>query len=489
QVDSQNCNLAAHRDTNLNVREHHPCRCRRVARGTPQLHQKDNRRQLETQEAVCNLFSRVCNRLQTQRLPCWICGPHLLVDQLGCLIIAGSPTVSHQILSLFSELSPVRHSCPNPSSSQTLLNHVINAYAKYGSQRHCARKLCQPASNHTVEPKMRFGPNCFKDFWLYCVLLDFVHRECSKVRHQAAGRPPQVAYAIGCVQSGTALRHSDHVAVSNLVESHAQFLLVMFNHVKQKSIPTRPHPCTPFPTHPFTLVIADRLSERKTRVTHFVGHCSNILREATTWCPGLVRSHLVHYLLDNQSVAEAIRGQHCGLSYAAEQILGAGRPNQETSELPRCISRDMSNCVAVLQLRARCLGAVDGMRSLTDLPQLQSLLTDQLLSSPDHNQLPVPPLRLIVHPDTPDKCVRPLLHDPVCWAGLRQFNSDVLDAAVSCWLWVITAKPHLSSLLSHRVLLRFSAERRIGLFAKSKADPTPLVFCEDYQLSQPVPGC
>ncbi|PAA80299.1 hypothetical protein BOX15_Mlig025879g2 [Macrostomum lignano] len=654
---------------------------------------EDNRGS-RTQEAVVQFFQQSLQQVQTQRLPVDLGGT--IIDQLGCLIIAGCPTVDHQILSLFSELS-VRHSLSDPSSSQTLLNHVINAYANMGASvtgeeslydllgrllelfvlldlearnrltdlKAVRRKVTECLGSlipviavlvsrlpTTVEPKMRLG-KLFKDFWLYCVLLDFVHENApvnkwpkewlrgireiavksplllSGAEKQNSERvptalplpsnvtedqelkqrlriivlldasktsleydirpltPPQVAYLLAvynlellCIlnsshegaparlfryledeiflkEKNTSMwnclaalsrriwlkylqhlkRHSDHVAVSNLVESHAQFLLVMFNHVKQKvrnqadeqlttliknfphvmwsgkvltailnicqllsqSLEVDPNEAAPVysvPNTPFTLVIADRLSERKTRVTHFVGHCSNILREATTWCPGLVRSHLVHYLLDNQSVAEAIRGQHCGLSYAAEQILAlAGyhrysksKPNQETSELPRCISRDMSNCVAVLQLRARCLGAVDGMRSLTDLPQLQSLLTDQLLSSPDHTSSLFRLCALIVHPDTPDKCVRPLLHD-LCWAGLRQFNSDVLDAAVSCWLWVITAKPHLSSLLFTECCSAFqvSAERRIGLFAKSKADPTPLVFCEDYQLSQPVP--
>uniref|UniRef100_A0A1I8F4F2 1-phosphatidylinositol 4-kinase n=1 Tax=Macrostomum lignano TaxID=282301 RepID=A0A1I8F4F2_9PLAT len=273
--------------------------------------------------------------------------------------------------------------------------------------------------------------------------------------------PPQVAYLLAvynlellwCAikadeQLTTLIKNFPHVmwsgkvltAILNICQLLSQSLEVDPN----EAAPVYSVPNTPF--HP-----ADRLSERKTRVTHFVGHCSNILREATTWCPGLVRSHLVHYLLDNQSVAEAIRGQHCGLSYAAEQILAlAGyhrysksKPNQETSELPRCISRDMSNCVAVLQLRASCSPA-------------------RITPAPCSASAP-----MIVHPDTPDKCVRPLLHD-LCWGGLRQFNSDVLDAAVSCWL---------------------CGERRarVSACSPSRRPTTPLVFCEDYQLSQPVP--
>uniref|UniRef100_A0A1I8FKE5 PI4K_N domain-containing protein n=1 Tax=Macrostomum lignano TaxID=282301 RepID=A0A1I8FKE5_9PLAT len=277
---------------------------------------------------------------------------------------------------------------------------------------------------------MRLG-KLFKDFWLYCVLLDFVHENAPRAQ-------------------GVASRYSEIAVKSPLLLSGAE---------KQNSerVPTR------LPLPPIGYHLCPRSGYD------------------LTWCT---------YLLDNQSVARLYPGPALRLivrlpSSILAACLAAGgyhrysksKPNQETSEFAQVYQQGYEQLRAVLpQLRP-------------DLPQLQSLLTDQLLSSPDHTSSLFRLCAPNCSPGHSDKCVRPLIARPVL-GGLRAVQ---LRCTRRCRVLLAVGESPPSrtsapcSSPSVAPLFQVSAERRIGLFAKSKADPTPLVFCEDYQLSQPVP--
>ncbi|KPI99001.1 Phosphatidylinositol 4-kinase alpha [Papilio xuthus] len=190
------------------------------------------------------------------------------------------------------------------------------------------------------------------------------------------------------------------------LESHAQFLLVNFNHIHKQIrrvadkwlaglVDRFPHllwncrvlwsmldilqvlsfsleldanqetPLLKVPGTDFTLQLQDTLEGREGIVKDFADRCHGIVQEAMKWAPQSTRSHLQEYL--NQ-VPNSTLWHHCGLALATGALLGAAGLNRASAPLPRaaldkrppCVTHDSAALLAVVSQRSRYAGEVSG---------------------------------------------------------------------------------------------------------------------------------
>ncbi|CAG9559156.1 unnamed protein product [Danaus chrysippus] len=190
------------------------------------------------------------------------------------------------------------------------------------------------------------------------------------------------------------------------LESHAQFLLVNFNHIHKQIrrvadkwlaglVDRFPHllwncrvlwsmldilqvlsfsleldanqetPLLKVPGTDFALQLQDTLEGREGIVKDFADRCHGIVQEAMKWAPQSTRSHLQEYL--NQ-VPNSTLWHHCGLALATGALLGAPGLNRMSAPLPRsaldkrppCVTQDSAALLAVVSQRSRYAGEVAG---------------------------------------------------------------------------------------------------------------------------------
>ncbi|KAI8441988.1 hypothetical protein MSG28_005651 [Choristoneura fumiferana] len=188
------------------------------------------------------------------------------------------------------------------------------------------------------------------------------------------------------------------------LESHAQFLLVNFNHIHKQIrrvadkwlaglVDRFPHllwncrvlwsmldilqvlsfsleldanqetPLLKVPGTDFTLQLQDTLEGREGIVKDFADRCHGIVQEAMKWAPQSTRSHLQEYL--NQ-VPNSTLWHHVGLALATGALLGAAGLNRMSAPLPRaaldkrppCVTQDSAALLAVVSQRSRFAGEV-----------------------------------------------------------------------------------------------------------------------------------
>ncbi|VDL61058.1 unnamed protein product [Hymenolepis diminuta] len=179
-----------------------------------------------------------------------------------------------------------------------------------------------------------------------------------------------------------------------LVDMHAQFLLVKFNHI-QKGVRVIadqflsdlarvfPHvmwsgrvlftmlditellaqsleigmnhvpPVYTVPDTPFHLSVMETRQDRQQILSDFVKRCASVIEEGLKWAPGLVHSHLAEYALQREHSWQGLH-RHTGLALA--------------SELPGVMDKrsysaryDYSNFICNLTLRSKFLGQISGL--------------------------------------------------------------------------------------------------------------------------------
>ncbi|KAM7540134.1 hypothetical protein Aperf_G00000023823 [Anoplocephala perfoliata] len=195
-----------------------------------------------------------------------------------------------------------------------------------------------------------------------------------------------------------------------LVNMHAQFLLVKFNHI-QKGVRVVadqfltdlarafPHvmwsgrvlftmlditellaqsleigmnqvpPVYTVPDTPFHLSVMETRQDRQQILSDFVKRCTSVIEEGLKWAPGLVRSHLAEYALQREHSWQGLH-RHTGLALASELVLNNNGPpshvihNFMTGLLEKrshSARYDYSNFVCNLTLRSKFLGEISGL--------------------------------------------------------------------------------------------------------------------------------
>ena len=87
---------------------------------------------------------------------------------------------------------------------------------------------------------------------------------------------------------------------------------------------------------------------------------------------------------------------------------------------------------------------------------------------------------------------RPLLN-AVAWSHVELFTAQVVQSAVECWQWLISARPDLEFCFLQEIAAawQFTFEKRMGIFAPDEQSISPLavsegvVLCPQSLLVQP----
>lgn len=335
------------------------------------------------------------------------------------------------------------------------------------------------------------------------------------------------------------------------LESHAQFLLVNFNHIHKQIrrvadkwlaglVEKFPHllwncrvlwsmldilqvlgfsleldanqetPLLKVPGTDFYLQLQDTLDGREGIVKDFADRCHGIVQEAMKWAPQATRSHLQEYL--NQ-VPNSTLWHHCGLALAIGALLGSAGLNRASFALPKaalnkrppCVTQDYAALLAVVSQRSRYAGEVAGAVSAEGggeaalwrvAGRLQSALRDACASGSEtaHRSALWRATALLVHAKlhqqshTSSPQARGLLH-AVAWSQVDIFTEDAVTTAVECWQWVTTARPELELRLMQEIFSAWqcTVDRKMGLFSEQAEEISPLAAYEGAKLEPRPP--
>uniref|UniRef100_A0A0X3PB50 1-phosphatidylinositol 4-kinase n=1 Tax=Schistocephalus solidus TaxID=70667 RepID=A0A0X3PB50_SCHSO len=379
-----------------------------------------------------------------------------------------------------------------------------------------------------------------------------------------------------------------------IVDTHAQFLLVKFNHIQKgvrivadqfladlarafphvmwsgrvlftmlditellsQSLEIDVNQATPVYTVPdtsFKLAIMDNVQDRQQILSDFVKRCTSVIEEGLKWAPQLVRSHLAEYTLQREHSWQGLR-HHTGLAFASELVFNyAGSHRSGTclgpaalDKRPNCAKRDYSNFLCTLTLRSRFLGQVISLvkenRDPNDVAasaietfekacseasasgaalqpnsdafeSIQSCLfriTALLVAREDRPLSPIAVCNGIEaetearfaqcvgnHPaNRMQRCqayllsglaVRRLLQQ-LCRAPLKLFTPPMMELAISCWYWLLSARSCLTLQFIYELnaAWKYTIDQGMGAFALEAEDAeraSPLIVSDSVSMS------
>ena len=327
------------------------------------------------------------------------------------------------------------------------------------------------------------------------------------------------------------------------LERHAQYLLVLFNHVQRQirrvadrylsalvdrfphllwnqhvlfamldilevlsgSLHLDPHQGPSrlaVPNSPHSIVLMDTQEAREGIVKDFSARCSEILAEAIKWAPDSTRARLQEYTHRHAGLQH-----HAGMALLTESLHKFASLNcqcsplakQTLDKLPSCVKCDSPRFIAVLGNRNRYSGQVAGMLSCLagSGKEAEEKLSAQLIENMHrscadkdekaHGRALWCIASLLIRIDG---VCRPLLHS-IAWSHLELFTTGAVTAAVECWQWIISARPDLEFcfLQEMSAAWQYAFEKRMGIFAVEDEDSvvSPLAVHEGSVLKPEAP--
>ncbi|BHF57761.1 Phosphatidylinositol 4-kinase alpha [Sparganum proliferum] len=379
-----------------------------------------------------------------------------------------------------------------------------------------------------------------------------------------------------------------------IVDTHAQFLLVKFNHIQKgvrivadqfltdlarafphvmwsgrvlftmlditellsQSLEIDVNQATPVYTVPdtsFKLAIMDNLQDRQQILSDFVKRCTSVIEEGLRWAPQLVRSHLAEYTLQREHSWQGLR-HHTGLAFASELVFnyagsyrsGAYVGPAVLDRRPNCAKRDYSNFLCTLTLRSRFLGQIISLvkekKDPNDVAALAIETFEKACSEASASGATLQPnsatfesiqsslfritALLVAREDcllppsvtcngtaeetdeTAAQCVcnppasrmqrcqayvlsglavRRLLQQ-LCRAPLKLFTPPMMELAISCWYWLLSARSSLTLQFIYELnaAWKYTVDQGMGAFAmeaEGSERASPLIVSDAVSMS------
>ncbi|XP_038059018.1 phosphatidylinositol 4-kinase alpha-like [Patiria miniata] len=320
--------------------------------------------------------------------------------------------------------------------------------------------------------------------------------------------------------------------------SHAQFLLVKFNHIRKqirkiadkylsKLVDRFPHLlwngsvlCTMLdilqllsrsvvgnnrqeaaifsvPNTKYNLTVLDTSDAREIIMRDFSARCGGIFQEAVKWAPSVTRSLIQQYLINLENINEGL-SQRVKLEAATEDALQcAGFSRGPISGgLSDSMKGDSSNFVSAMTLRSRFTGEVSGMQAIYMHAgpgglSLSKVLCDQLIKACQmgkEESVTSGMFRVCALLISTEGLDRHLLHN-LCWAAVGVFTLQSMETAVACWEWLLAARPDLEMHFMREMAAawQMTVERRLGMFAPDPDQPSPLAAASGEDVPLPNP--
>ncbi|XP_034943088.1 phosphatidylinositol 4-kinase alpha [Chelonus insularis] len=334
------------------------------------------------------------------------------------------------------------------------------------------------------------------------------------------------------------------------LESHAQFLLVNFNHVHKQirrvadkylsalvdafphllwncrvlwsmldilqvlafSLQLDPNEETPnlhIPGTPYSIHLMDSLEARAKIVDDFAARCKEIIQEAMKWAPHAVRSHLQEYI--NQIPSSGM-WHHTGLALATDSVLefidlatpNSGSMNTNSLDKRREHKGASSWLLSMMSRRSWYAGEVTGMLALaraespsteTRAEEGRNIVVDRVIAAVHHacksknDSLHQGALwRATALLISMPGLHRRLLH-VVAGSQIDLFTNSAMLTAVECWQWILTARPDLKLRFLQEMLSawQYTVDKRMGLFSPEQEEVNPLAVYEGCELGPNPP--
>ncbi|KRY56522.1 Phosphatidylinositol 4-kinase alpha [Trichinella britovi] len=220
---------------------------------------------------------------------------------------------------------------------------------------------------------------------------------------------------------------------------------------------------------PWNICLTDTVEERRKVCNDFAAKCQQILQEAITWAPSVTRSHLQQYISSRSVSAVSYLKHHHGLSLTVQSLLDAAQHHvckaalltdvESTSCFVSSISIQNYHLGEVIYLllalqhlkRYQFVVAQVGGMLAEMLPSGQSVrsLADRLLAEYDQAcreddlELLKRSLMRICALFILEKDVCRRLLKSICCAPVNRYCEEVMELSVSCWEWILTAKPEI----------------------------------------------
>ncbi|CAH0382113.1 unnamed protein product [Bemisia tabaci] len=323
----------------------------------------------------------------------------------------------------------------------------------------------------------------------------------------------------------------------NELESHAQFLLVSFNHTHKQIrrvadrwlsglVDRFPHllwnchvlwsmldilqvlsysleldaneemPTLQVPSTPYNIPLMDTLDAREGIVKDFAARCLGIVQEAMKWAPQATRSHLQDYL---SHISSSGLWHHSGLALATESVLQFEGLNLQSMALstdtlsrrPTCVKTDSSRFISSLHMRSHFAGQIAGILAGSKLDDvIDSIVNNVWTACKDNSSsayrkaLWSATALLINTPKPPRK-----LLNVVAWSQVEFFTEPSVTSAVECWQWLITARQDIDLQFLQEMFAawQYTVDKRLGMFSVHEEEESPLAVSENVTLEPRPP--
>ncbi|VDI78282.1 phosphatidylinositol 4-kinase A [Mytilus galloprovincialis] len=244
------------------------------------------------------------------------------------------------------------------------------------------------------------------------------------------------------------------------------------------------------PGTPFNFRVRDNLADRESTVKDFAAYSKELLKESMKWAPNTTKSHLAQYLHEVEKSTEGLK-QHTGVALAMESVHTYAGYNRTASPLasstlerrPNSVTKDSSSFMANLNLRSRYTGEVAGMKAICKDDQLAQLLYGELekaIKKQEDEAIIQGLFRICAFLVNSKDCHRHLLHS-LCWTPVRQFTTKAMEAAVSCWEWLLAARRDLNIefFCEMAAAWQVTIDKKLGIFREDRPEVDPLAKTEN----------